>query len=497
MERIVYRKTLDVHKNGIQFTLQGFETADNKARRIEINLMASGDTIDLPLEQLVALMYVTTPNATEPSINECTIKDNTIIYDVLPIVEEGITEMQLKLIDSRPEGANGVLASPKFAIEVSESGTNDDGAMQSTTYTALENALAMAKGVYDSRVVSVEIDSDCTFRVVYADGTTYESEVLKELYLKGESILSQSYARGGTGTRAGEDTDNSMYYSNVSRSASAEATKSKEEAIGLLEETKLHGVYTAFSIDFESGEVKYISPAYKFKINQENGELEALGKAYTPEETVELVVTEWLEKASGDIAKINSLAEKEYVDEELEKIKSGYVTKSEFSTFGVDCVKELDYQTDKAATDEKITNLESNLENLATFGTVTLDNHNGDTWACEYEKRSNGIVEIWGKVVLYPLGNIGQTGGVYQDSFELIAPFNFHSIDCINITIASPDALDLSQNTHLSPRVSYDSEYDIIRMQVVIGDYGDLDEATNDAEEEFMPIYVRIIGHWE
>ena len=342
MERIVYRKTLDVHKNGIQFTFQGFETADNMTRTIEINLMASGDTIDLPLEQLVALMYVTTPNATEPSINECTIKDNTIIYDVLPIVEEGVTEMQLKLIDSRPEGANGVLASPKFAIEVSESGTNDDGAMQSTTYTALENALAMAKGVYDSRVVSVEIDSDCTFRVVYADGTTYESEVLKELYLKGESLLSQSYARGGTGIRVGEDTDNSMYYSNVSRSASAEATKSSEEAIGLLEETKLHGVYTAFSIDFESGEVKYISPAYKFKINQENGELEAIGKAYTPEETVELVVTEWLGKASGDIAKINSLAEKEYVDEELEKIKSGYVTKSEFSTFGVDTDERLE-----------------------------------------------------------------------------------------------------------------------------------------------------------
>lgn len=301
MERIVYRKTLDAHKNGIQFTLQGFETADNMARQIEISLMASGDTIDLPLEQLVAIMYVTTPNATEPSINECVIKDNKIIYDVLPIVEEGITEMQLKLIETSPEGAKSVLATPRFAVEVIASNVDDEGAMQTTTYTALENAIAMAKSVYDSRVVSVEIDSDCTFRVVYADGTTYESEVLKELYLKGESLLSQSYARGGTGLRTGEDTDNSMYYSNVSRSASAEATKSSEEAIELLEETKLHGIYTAFSIDFESGEVKYISPSYKFNVNKESGELEAIGKAYTPEETIELVVTEWLSKTSASL----------------------------------------------------------------------------------------------------------------------------------------------------------------------------------------------------
>ena len=37
MEKIIYRLTLDTHKNGIQKTLQGFETADKIARRIAIN----------------------------------------------------------------------------------------------------------------------------------------------------------------------------------------------------------------------------------------------------------------------------------------------------------------------------------------------------------------------------------------------------------------------------------------------------------------------------
>ena len=113
MERITYRKTLDVHKNGSQFLLQGFETADKLSRVIEISLMASGDAIDFPLEQIAALMYVTTPGAEDPSIIECAIKDNKVVYEVLPIVVEGITTMQLKLIETSPDGAKSVLASPK------------------------------------------------------------------------------------------------------------------------------------------------------------------------------------------------------------------------------------------------------------------------------------------------------------------------------------------------------------------------------------------------
>ena len=321
MERIVYRKTLDVHKNGVQFTLQGFETADNMARKIEISLMASGDTIDLPLEQLTAVMYVTTPNATEPSINECTIKDNTIIYDVSSFIEEGITELQLKLIGTDPEGATGVLASPRFAIEVSKSNADDGGNIQQNTFTALENALAMAKGVYDKRIIRVEIDNDCMFRVIYADGTFYESDALNKLYLKGEGLVARSYAKGGTGTRTGEDTDNSMYYSNVSKSASLEAKKVREDSAEILEEVTKHGVYTAFSLDFETGELKYISPLYSFNIDNETGLLNVKGEAYVPDETISQVVGGWLDSKSEEIRSLRenlTLLESENTDKHQE-----------------------------------------------------------------------------------------------------------------------------------------------------------------------------------
>lgn len=182
MEQIIYRKTLDVHKNGSQFLLQGFETADNLSRVIEISLMASGDAIDFPLERIVAMMYVTTPGASEPSINQCTIEDNKVVYNVLPIVEEGITTMQLKLIETSPEGAKRVLASPKFTVEVTKSNVDDDGEEQKTTFTALEDAIAKSNAVYNSRLIRIEIDDNCGFKAYYNDGTIYYSdEITKKI----------------------------------------------------------------------------------------------------------------------------------------------------------------------------------------------------------------------------------------------------------------------------------------------------------------------------
>ena len=295
MELITYRKTLDVHKNGIQFMLQGFETADNMSRVIEISLMASGDAIDFPLERIVAMMYVTTPSATEPSINQCTIKDNKVVYNVLPIVEEGITTMQLKLIETSPEGAKCVLASPKFAVEVTKSNADDNGEELNTTFTAIEEFIAKADAAYGSRLERIELDSECIFKAYYADGTTYETDILQKLFKNGNVLLSESFAHGGTGVRSGEDTDNSQYYSNVAKSESLNAKAIMEGSEEILEEVKLHGIYTAFEMDFETGELIYLSPKYKFKLNTKTGELEAEGRAFAPEDVLLTIVTDWLE----------------------------------------------------------------------------------------------------------------------------------------------------------------------------------------------------------
>ncbi|MBE7053830.1 MAG: hypothetical protein E7391_06105 [Ruminococcaceae bacterium] len=325
MELIKYRKTLDVHKNGVQFMLQGFQTADNMSRVIEISLMASGDAIDFPLERIVAMMYVTTPGAEEPSINSCTIKDNKVIYDVLPIVEEGITKMQLKIIEASPDGAKRVLCAPEFAVEVTKSGADDESVEQTTTFTALEDAAAKAKTVYDERFLRMELTSDCIFKAYYADGTTYETDLLKKLFHEGNSVLAESFAKGGTGVRAGEDTDNSKYYSNVSKSEALNAKDIMENSEKILEEVRLHGVYTAFKVDFETGNVEYVSPSFKFKVNMETGELETEGQSYTFNDEIGRVVSDWLKANNIVLADLQKMATEhgKYI-EELKKLTQSH-----------------------------------------------------------------------------------------------------------------------------------------------------------------------------
>lgn len=302
MERINYRITLDAHKNGIQRTLQGFEIADNMSRRISVNLTASGDTYEIPFDHVTAVMYVTTPNAKEPSIEACTIEDNTVIYDMLPITEEGITEMQMKLIETRMDGSKSVLLSPKFAIEVSSSNADDGGATQTPTFTALEDALARAKSVYDARLFRIEIDDACVFRAYYADGTVYENYALHEALYNGNALLSESWAKGGTGIREGEDTNNSMYFSNVSRSAAEDADMVYADARGLLNEAIRHTAFTSFLVDFENGNLEYMSSNSTFDVNEENGDLEfQLSNDYDPEKLVGDVVAEYVEEQSKEI----------------------------------------------------------------------------------------------------------------------------------------------------------------------------------------------------
>ena len=301
MEQITYRITLDAHKNGIQRTLQGFETSDKLSRKVVVNLMENGDTYEIPKDHVVAAVYVTTPSANEPSINECTIEGNTVVYDVLPIVEEGITEMQIKLIESRPAGAKKVLVSARFAVEVAKS-HGDEGAEQTQTFTALENALASALSVYNGRLMNIEIDDTCMFRAYYADGSVYESDALNKVVYTGDARLARSWAIGGTGMRDDEDTNNSMYYSKVSKSAALDANNSAEKTEEILAEAIKRTTYTIFQVDYEAGDLIYLTSNYDFSIDPETGELEVDGgKNYTPEDLVGEMVDEFIDMKSQEI----------------------------------------------------------------------------------------------------------------------------------------------------------------------------------------------------
>lgn len=302
MERIVYRITLDNHKTGVQRTLQGFQTSDILSRRISIGLVNGSDTYEIPFDNVVAMMYVTTPNAVEPSILDCVIEDNTIICDMPAITVEGVTGMQMKLIETSLDGARRVLVSPKFAIEVTASETGDESAEQTTTFSALEEAIARAKAVYDSRMVRFEITEDLYVRVHYADGTVYENDYFHTAVYNESAVLAESYAKGGTGYREGEDKDNAKYYSLVAQSEALKATGDSAKADALLNEVRKHSIFTAFYMDFETGELNYVSANYNFKVNETTGNLDVTSDVGTDPETLfGEVVDDFIDKKSAEL----------------------------------------------------------------------------------------------------------------------------------------------------------------------------------------------------
>lgn len=162
MDRIVYRFSLDTNKNGVQQKLQGFETAEVMARKLEISLVSGSRTFELPLNNVTALMYVQVPGSSETSVNACQINGDKIYYDVLEsdTSVEGTVQMQLKVIETSAGGAERVIVSPRFEMDVWASDVDDDDAEDSPTFTALEDAIATAQDMINSTLVDIEIPTE-------------------------------------------------------------------------------------------------------------------------------------------------------------------------------------------------------------------------------------------------------------------------------------------------------------------------------------------------
>lgn len=93
------------------------------------------------------------------------------------------------------------------------------------------------------------------------------------------TALSKSYAVGGTGTRTGEDTDNSKYYSEQSQASSQtaqsyaeQAEAAGDEAVNKINEALSQNV-PQFTIDFTTGHLKYEGGRFNFAVQNTTGHL--------------------------------------------------------------------------------------------------------------------------------------------------------------------------------------------------------------------------------
>lgn len=86
--------------------------------------------------------------------------------------------------------------------------------------------------------------------------------------------LSKSYAVGGTGTREGEDSDNSKFYSEQAGNITSNALDKLKEVGDAIEEFEKKLTNTTFIVNTETGNLEYEDSNHTFTVNEQTGNLE-------------------------------------------------------------------------------------------------------------------------------------------------------------------------------------------------------------------------------
>ena len=137
MEKQVYRKSLDLQKNGAQWSID-VKQNDVNSRRIVISLTDGGKAFILGGD-MIATIY---GKKTDGNViyKDCAIENGMAIVDVEKqlITVAGTVECELRIYDSNAAGAQ-LLTTPKFCIEVYDVLSDENRITSTSDYSALAN----------------------------------------------------------------------------------------------------------------------------------------------------------------------------------------------------------------------------------------------------------------------------------------------------------------------------------------------------------------------
>ena len=137
MQKQIYRKSLDLQKNGAQWSID-VKLNDVNSRRIVISLTDGGKAFILGGD-MIATIY---GKKTDGNViyKDCAIENGMVIVDVEKqlITVAGTVECELRIYDSNAAGAQ-LLTTPKFCIEVYDVLSDENRITSTSDYSALAN----------------------------------------------------------------------------------------------------------------------------------------------------------------------------------------------------------------------------------------------------------------------------------------------------------------------------------------------------------------------
>lgn len=135
MQKQIYRKSLDLQKNGAQWSID-VKQNDVNSRRIVISLTDGGKAFILGGD-MIATIY---GKKTDGNViyKDCTIENGMAIVDVEKqlITAAGTVECELRIYDSNAAGAQ-LLTTPRFNIEVYDVLSDENRITSTSDYSAL------------------------------------------------------------------------------------------------------------------------------------------------------------------------------------------------------------------------------------------------------------------------------------------------------------------------------------------------------------------------
>ena len=220
MQNSIHRISLDIHDTGSQVSISAKK--GDTARSLHITLQENGKPYRIA-EGCSAVFTGVKPDKNY-LFNDCTIKDNVIIYDfteqTVPVV--GQVHCEVTLYDANNEG----ITSPRFDIVVDDVIYNDEEIVSSDEATALITATAEAKAItaeVEQKLANGEFVGEPGTKGDKGDPFTYEDFTEEQLAsLKGEK--GDQGEKGDRGEK-GEDADPQLFANAVIGSAEGEAVR--------------------------------------------------------------------------------------------------------------------------------------------------------------------------------------------------------------------------------------------------------------------------------
>lgn len=263
---------------------------DHLSRKYRINITNNGVPITLTGQENV-LMRMQADGESTPYVEKwLSWEDNNIVVEMTSnmLSKVGLVYFDFVIYES-PTGV-AVLSTRLCRLTIQESLIDYNGIIASEDFDILSNLITQAltlpaliadinttKEQVDDLVISVNTQMT-TFQTEFNNMshdvqdlmtavTAYMSNI--ENAAATSAKLSESWAIGGTGTRAGEDSDNSEYFSQISKN---EADRAKIEA----DRASFYAdiIIPVFSINFITGHLTYSeSSSFVFTANHTDGHL--------------------------------------------------------------------------------------------------------------------------------------------------------------------------------------------------------------------------------